>query len=200
MTAREMAIDFIQTAGIIFLFVVSFYYFIIAGYWDTADKIVKVAALFSFIGLFFLCDLKIETRKTIRLKKEKSLDEIIVNFTEMDKNKDLLVIAFLPMLMGLAALYGGSSNVIDYLQMGLALIAAYLWHLFIFRNKDEYGQRMNATVYDKIKDQAFIFLLPLLILAIPLIFHRFDAIDFIQAIIPFIIISLWHKCLIKKRT
>lgn len=199
MSPREMIFDFITTAITILLCSFVFFYFVVAGHWQTAEKIAKAAASASIFSIFFLLKLKTEKTKLIKFKEEASLDDVLVYFTKLDKFKDLVVIFLLPLLMAGIAWYDYRVNAVDVWQMILTFSAAFIWHCFLFRKKEDYGEIMSATVYDRIKDQIFVFFLPIVTLSVPLLNREFDVVDQLQIVITFGVMYFWHKYLIRKR-
>ncbi|HAM89002.1 TPA: hypothetical protein DEG24_04730 [Candidatus Falkowbacteria bacterium] len=199
MSAKDMAFDFITTAITIVLCSFVFFYFIVAGHWETAEKITRSTASASVFSIFFFLKLKTEKTKIIKHKEEASLDDVLVYFTNFDKTKDLIVIIVLTLLIAGIAWYDNKVNTIDVWQMIMTFSASFIWHCFLFRKKEDYGEIMSATVYDRIKDQIFVFFLPIVVLTPPLLYRTFDIIDQIQIVTVFGVMYAWHKYLIRKR-
>jgi len=199
MSAKDMFFDFLTMAVAIALFSFCFFYFIVAGHWAIAEKITRAAAFASMFGLAFVLKLKTEKHKAIKLKKEDSLDDILVYFSENDKIKDFVVCISLPFFIGALAWYDYEISAIDQVQMVAVFLLVYAWHRFVFRKKADFGDVMCATVYDRIKDQIFIYFLPVFSLVPPLFASSMDTVDLIQAIMIFGIMYFWHKYLIRKK-
>lgn len=199
MSAKEFILDFVTTLITIALCSFVFFYFIVAGHWETAEKITRSAASASIFSIFFFLKLKTEKTKTIKHKEEDSLDDVLIYFTNLDKMKDLVIIVSMPLLIAGIAWYDNEVNTIDTWQMIMTFSASFIWHCFLFRKKEDYGEIMSATVYDRIKDQVFVFFLPIIVLTPPLLYRTFDIIDQIQIVAVFGVMYAWHKYLIRKR-
>lgn len=199
MTAYEMAMDFITVVLTIVMSIFCFFYFILGNRMGLAEDLARFFAVISIFGLFFIYETKTEKNKIKKNICNGSLDDIIVYFSRTDKIKNLAVIFLqLAIILSIAVVNGIVDN-IDKSQAFLFLVFAFLWHLYIFRKREDYAQIMYATNYDKIKDRVFVFLLPVIILGIAIYCKKIDVIDQLQALSVFLSQYFWHKYLIRKK-
>ena len=197
--AKDMAIDFINTVFIIVLSTFCFFYFFLLGNTDIAKQIVKIAMIFSVFGILFLVKMKIARRKIKKIEREYNLDKIILYFNKIDLLKDIAVVILLFFIMFIIAVVGGSYNYIDTFQAIFILVYLLSWHFVLFRKKDNTGESIIITSLDKYFDDFVIFIMPILILLIPLFFKLVDVIDIFQTTIIFILLYFWRKILFKNR-
>ncbi len=194
-----MAMDFITTLLAIAMSVFCFFYFALGDRMGLAEDVARFFAIISIFGLFFIYETKAEKNKIKKDIYDGSLDDIIVYFSKIDKIKNLAVIFLQTAIILTIAAFNGAVDNIDKAQAFLFLAFAFLWHLYIFRKRDDSAQIMYATNYDKIKDRVFVFFLPVMILGIAIYCKKIDVIDQLQALSVFLAQYFWHKYLIRKK-
>lgn len=199
MKAREMIFDFLNDSFLLVISLFFFFYFFLGGRLEQASALVKMFIPLAIFLLFLLIKTKFNARRYRKYKNEFNLDQKVCYLTDSDKIKDAVVVLSLPAVMlGFTAL-DKYVDIIDILQASAVFIVSYAWHLKIFRPKDEYGELVYITNSDKIKDEVIIFLLPVIVIAITLLFGRIDLVDNFQAVSVFVVMHFWRLILFKNR-
>jgi len=189
-------IDFVNFVFFIGLIVFFILYIIVGDRVGIFSQIAKMLIPVSYFFGMFILALKSDQDKYEKFRKEDKLDEIIVYLDRVDSIKDIIVIIimcvviiFLGMIEGLGA--------VDFLQAASSFVYMYLWHLLIFRKKEDQGNIQYMTNFDKIKDRIAIFFLPLLIMGVAMASGPTLVSDMFQAGAALLIMLSWRKLMIK---
>lgn len=194
--AKDMLVDFLDTAFLLFMISFCVFYFIVGNHFDVAQKIVKAAFAFSWVGVIFMLKFKfakVHIRKIIGEGRE---NEIVAYFDKTDRLKDLLLIIVYPVSIIALGLWKESLNDVDVFQALIIFLVAYFWHFNLFSPREDVTRLMYATNMDKLKDEIFTFFLPFFIIIIAFSRGEVDNIDIIQALLIFLISYIKHKKLL----
>ncbi len=183
------AINYFFLLGLITFFIV---YIIVGDRFNFFIVLFKSLAPLAFFGIPLLIIIKFRRESCKKYRKEDSLNEIILYLSKLDKLKDKAVIVSATLLIIVIAIIDRDINVIDVVQAIVFFIILFFWHLFLFKSRDELSGLSYITLFDKIKDEFVIFLMPIIIIAIALLSKEVDLIDFFQALVAFLIIFGWH--------
>jgi len=199
MKAKFLIIDFINTLFFFGIIGFTITYFIVGDRLIIFTRFLRSLIPFSYYGLLFLYKVRNSADDFEKFRKEDTLDEIIVYFSDLDIIKDLVIITGIPIfIIGLAFL-GPQVDIADILQAVLTFTIMLIWHLILFKRKEQISRLRYATNFDRIKDSIVIFLLPIFIVSISLIANRYiDMIDMLQSGIPFLVMYFWRKILFKQ--
>lgn len=195
MKGFKIIIDFINFAFLLGLIVFILLYIIIGDRLDAFTNIAKALVPVAYFFGMLLLGFRMDRDKIEKIRKEDKLDEIIRYLDKTDSIKDIVVIITLPVTVLLLAMIN-EVNTYDIIQAITAFVLMYLWHMVIFRRKEDMAGIQFMTNFDKIKDQIVIFLLPLVIVTIPFGIGLIDTIDFLQTFAVFILMYGWRKIML----
>lgn len=191
--AKEMMLDFIDTVFLLLLISFCVFYFIVGDNFAAAQKIVKAAFAFSWVGVIFVLKFKFSKVHFRKLSVESRLGEIVSYFDRIDRIKDLLLILTIPFVLMGIALWDKSLNAIDLEQSFFVFLLIYISHFILFRKKDDVSRLAYATNLDKLKDEVFVFFLPFFIILIAFANGVVDNLDVVQAFLVFALTYFRHK-------
>ncbi len=198
MKAKDMIIDFINYAFLLALMTFLIIYFIAGDRFFLFTRLLKSLLPLSLFGIILLIKIKMSRNSIKKGEVDNDLDETIAYIIKKDIIKDLIIIAIMPIIIIMIALLDISINFNDIFQAILIFIIMLLWHIVLFKKKEDMNHLVYITNLDIIKDEVVIFLMPVLIIAIALMKKNIDIIDIMQALFPFIIFYVWHKRLFRK--
>ena len=197
MKGFKVLIDFINFTFFLGLVIFIILYIIVGDRIDIFSKIAKMLIPISYFFAMFLLALRSDEDKFEKFRKEDKLDEIVKYLDRVDSVKDMVVITIISVVLVFLGMIEGI-NTIDIIQAVSSFTMLNLWHLVIFRKKEDMAGLQYMTNFDVMKDRVVIFLLPLVILAVPLSHGYVSAIDIVQAIVSLALIYGWRKLMLKK--
>lgn len=189
-------IDFVNFVFFIGLIVFVILYIIVGDRIEIFSQIAKAIIPVSYFFGMFILALKSDQDKYEKFRKEDKLDQIIVYLDKVDSIKDIIVIIIMTVVIVFLGMIEGL-EIIDFIQAGAAFIYMYLWHLLIFRKKEDMANIQYITNFDKIKDRIAIFFLPLLIMGIAMANGPTLISDMFQAAAALLIMLSWRKLMLK---
>jgi hypothetical protein len=198
MTAKDLMIDFLNYLFLILLSIFFLFYVVFGNRLEIFKEIMQVLLPFSIFGILFLVVLKVRLSNIKRYKKTDIADEIIVYFTDHDRGKDLLVRFGLPFVMLFLPSLDSRLDAVDIAQALLMFIMNMAWHRLLLRPKSEAGVVACLTRLDRVKDELFIYFLPLVVIAIAALNQHVDTVDILQALSAFAVPLSWHLILFKR--
>lgn len=195
MKGFKIIIDFLNYAFLLLLVSFVLIYIIVGDRIEIFTNIAKsLVPLSYFMGMFILA-LKADRDRYEKFRKEDKLDEIIIYFDKIDNIKDIVVTIILPVVILFIGMIK-EITIIDIAQAISAFALMYFWHLVIFMKKEDMAGIQFMTNFDKIKDRVVIFVLPIVVIAIPLSRNLVDTIDIFQAFAAWFIMMAWRKILL----
>jgi len=197
MKGFRILVDFLNFTFFLMLVIVVILYIVVGDRIEIITKIVKmIIPVAYFVGMFLLA-VRSDQDKFEKFRKEDKLDEIIKYLDRVDSFKDILVIITMPVLILLIGMIEELS-VIDVIQALSAFIFMYIWHIILFRKREDLAGMQCVTNFDKIKDTIVVFILPLVVIAIPLSTGLATAVDIFQAFAAFLLMYVWRKIMFLK--
>jgi len=198
MRGFRVLIDFLNFAFFLGLVIFIILYIVVGDRIDIFTKIAKMLIPVSYFMAMFLLALRSDEEKFEKFRKEDKLDEIVKYLDRVDSVKDIVVIIILSVVIVFLGMIEGI-NSIDIVQALTCLVILNLWHVIIFRKKEDLAGLQYMTNFDVMKDRVVIFLLPLIVLAIPFSSSGgVETVDIIQAIVSLAIMYGWRKLMLKK--
>jgi hypothetical protein len=161
MTGRDMITDFLNYTFLFLISIFFLFYVVLGNRLEFFQELMRMLLPFSIFGLLFLVVFRIRIINIKKYKKEHTEDDIIVYFTPADRRKDLVVRFGLPFIILFIPAFDALLGLIDIFQALLIFIINMAWHRFLFRPRAGTGPIVNLTKIDRIKDELFIYLLPL---------------------------------------
>lgn len=201
MKAKFIAIDFLNYAFMIILAVIVFWYFIQGDRIASARELFTELSKFSFFGIVFLIIFKKNARKVSGLRdreKKTGYFEIIKYLYKKDEIKDWIFLGFLPCLVLLLAYFIDSVNKVDWMQAIAVFYVMTLFHKFFFKKKNV-EDRNFLTNSDKMVDEIVVYVLPVMIYGIAIMFKLTNDIDLVQAFAVLAVSYAWHYYYFKPR-
>lgn len=198
MRGFRVLIDFLNFAFFLGLVIFIILYIVVGDRIDIFAKIAKMLIPVSYFMAMFLLALRSDEEKFEKFRKEDKLDEIVKYLDRVDSVKDIVVIIILSVVIIFLGMIEGI-NSIDIVQALTSLVILNLWHVIIFRKKEDLAGLQYMTNFDVMKDRVVIFLLPLIVLAIPFSSSGgVETVDIVQAIVSLAIMYGWRKLMLKK--
>lgn len=197
MRGFRVLIDFLNFAFFLGLVIFIILYIVVGDRIDIFTKIAKMLIPVSYFMAMFLLALRSDEEKFEKFRKEDKLDEIVKYLDRVDSVKDIVVIIILSVVIVFLGMIEGV-NPIDIVQALTCLVILNLWHVIIFRKKEDLAGLQYMTNFDVMKDRVVIFLLPLIVLAIPFSSGEVGTVDIVQAIVSLAIMYGWRKLMLKK--
>lgn len=198
MRGFRVLIDFLNFAFFLGLVIFIILYIVVGDRIDIFTKIAKMLIPVSYFMAMFLLALRSDEEKFEKFRKEDKLDEIVKYLDRVDSIKDIVVIIILSVVIVFLGMIEGI-NSIDVVQALTCLVILNLWHVIIFRKKEDLAGLQYMTNFDVMKDRVVIFLLPLIVLAIPFSSSGgVETVDIVQAIVSLAIMYGWRKLMLKK--
>jgi hypothetical protein len=197
MKGFNVLIDFFNYIFLLLLVSFIIIYIIVGDRISIFTNIIKTIIPLSYFLAMFLLAIKIDRNKYEKIRKEDKLDEVVIYFDRIDNIKDIVVTLILPVVVIFIAMID-KINIIDIFQAVSSFSLMYFWHLVIFMKRDDMGGIKFMTNFDVLKDRVVIFLLPIVIISIPLTQKFIDNLDIFQALSVFVIMWLWRKILLFK--
>lgn len=197
MRGFRVLIDFLNFAFFLGLVIFIILYIVVGDRIDIFTKIAKMLIPVSYFMAMFLLALRSDEEKFEKFRKEDKLDEIVKYLGRVDSVKDIVVIIILSVVIVFLGMIEGI-NSIDIVQALTCLVILNLWHVIIFRKKEDLAGLQYMTNFDVMKDRVIIFLLPLIVLAIPFSSGEVGTVDIVQAIVALAIMYAWRKLMLKK--
>lgn len=197
MRGFRILIDFLNFAFFLGLVIFIILYIILGDRLDIFTKIAKMLIPVSYFFAMFLLALRNDEEKFEKFRKEDKLDEIVKYLGRVDSVKDIVVIIIISVVIVFLGMIEGI-NPTDFVQALSSLVLLNLWHMVIFRKKEDLAGLQYMTNFDVMKDRVVIFILPLVVLATPLSSGNVGTIDIVQAIVALAIMYGWRKLMLKK--
>lgn len=198
MTAKDLMIDFINYLFLILLSVFFLFYVVFGNRFEIFKEIMQMLLPFSIFGILFLVVLRVRISNIKKYKKACIDEEVIVYFTAYDRSKDLIVRFGLPFIILFLPSLESQLNAVDISQALLIFIMNMAWHRILLRPKADGGEIFSLTRLDRIKDELFIYFLPLVVIATAALNKEVNTIDILQALAAFAVPLSWHLILFKK--
>lgn len=198
MNFKDLALDFINYLFLLGLIIFFLLYIILGDRFAFFTEFFKSIVPLAFFGVPFLIIIKLRRESCKKYRKEDKLNEIILYLSKLDKLKDKIVIISAALLIIVIAIIDGDINTIDIAQAIIFFITIFFWRLILFRRKDELSGLSYITLFDKVKDEVVVFLMPIIIIAIALLGKEVNLVDFFQALVTFLIIFGWHMIMFRK--
>jgi len=199
MNAKFIFLDFVNYLFLLALIIFVIAYIIVGGRLEMFEKIMKSLVPFAYYGMGLVYFIERKRKQRIKLIEETNFDEIVAYKTIIDRIKDLFVIVFLSFVIIVLVAYRGDLRIDDVFQALLIFASLFLWQFFIFQ-KD--FRSSSYIIYRKtiLYDDIFIVFLPIIIyLSVYIVGAVPVFIDIFQAIIPYIVMYLWHDYLLEKK-
>ena len=198
MKLKDLILDFINYLFLLGLIIFFLLYIILGDRFAFFIEFFKSIVPLAFFGIPFLIIIKFRRESCKKYRKEDKLNEIILYLNKLDKLKDKIVIVFAALLIIVIAIIDGDINTIDIVQAIVFFIIIFFWRLILFKRKDELSGLSYITLFDKVKDEFVVFLMPIIIIAIALLGKEINLVDFFQALVAFLIIFGWHMIMFRK--
>lgn len=176
------------------------YYFVLGDRMYLAQEITRAISSFGLILALFSVNLFTAQKKIKKVQEEGSGGNDVFVVSYQMKNIDGGICLFASLSILLIAWYDGSFNMVDMAQaiLGLALLLG--WHFYLYHSRvvPGYETVSNLNFLDKIKNGLIIYLIPVLLLLIPVLGRTFNTVDVIQTF-SFLIISYFsHRYIFSK--
>jgi hypothetical protein len=192
MRAKDLFFDFLETVLLIALTTFVIFYFIIGDRLYIAQRFINLILPLSVVAIPFILKIKLSRRQIRKFQNESAMDEVAVYPRLRYIDWDIRFAVLVPLMLVLIPFILSSLTTEDIVQAFLSGILMAVWHFHIF--KDSAGRGLpQLTRLDIIKDQIAIYLMPVLILIVPMLGANVDYIDAIQVIFFFVFMYIWRQ-------
>lgn len=195
---QDMVFDFLEMLFSIALVGFFFYYFIVLNNFAIAVAITKVAAPIGVFGLLLIFKVKQSKEKYRKYLAEDNLDEILFYISTYDRWLDRVMIILTALFIYFSAFFLSLMDYIDYYQVILFCLVMGFWHYLFFIKVEEGRVVPVVSRLQLLKDELVIYLIPIYLLAPPIVFRDLGAMDIFQALGAFFIMYSWRLFLYKK--
>jgi len=197
MNAKEIVIDFLSFCLLVFLVLFVFFFFFLGGRYNFIRALFHLAAPLAFALLPFLIILP-GVRRTVRsLRINKEEHQPAVYLETRLKRLDLLVIGVNLLFLAWWPFIFKNFQTSDAGQMFVFALIMSIWHICLFRSREEFHGRMYITYLEQQLDSVLIALMPVLIILIAVFWSDLNFIDGFQAASILAILKIWRWRLIR---
>lgn len=133
MSAKDMAIDFINLVFLLILTGFCIFFFIAGDRFENFTILLKSLVPLAFVGIIFIIKLKLNRRELKKRKYENNLD-IVLHLTFMDKLQSDIISFLIPaVILGVPLLMQEGLSLSHIFQALLAFLIFYLWQKRLFK-------------------------------------------------------------------
>jgi phosphatidylglycerophosphate synthase len=135
MSGKELMLDFLTYAFLIFLICFCIVFFIAGDRVEMVSDFIKSLFPLAIFGVFFLIKTKFGRQEFKKRSKENNLD-ITLRLTYIDKLISNLITFSLPILIiAIALFFKGKVDFVDIIQASAAFLVMYLWEKRLFNRE-----------------------------------------------------------------
>lgn len=198
MKAKELMFEFLEIIFLTILILFFFVYLFLGGHYAWAKKIFLISGFVSLSSIFFIRRLKSRKQEIEKLSSD-GRDELIAYYLfPNDVFWDRVFMLALSCVIILIPAAFGKVVLNDYYLAGIAYVAIYVWRKFLFSKKDDLAEVINLTRVDCFRDEAVIFLLPLLLLIETVFKGGIEVLNIAQAMFVFFAYFFEHWRLFRR--
>jgi len=192
MTAKDIIIDFLNYLFLLLVSIFMLFYVVFGNRMSAFAEFMNLLMAFSAFSFIFLIVLKIKRQQIKKYVKEDNLDEIAsyASPTDLFIDRIITLSAFAAVIA--IAFVGGNISITDFFQALIPSAIFFFWHLYLFKRGSGINKAVSLSKLDKIKDEVFIFFLPIVLLSIAILSREIDPLDAFQAIALFLILFYAH--------